>query len=178
MNPPTMKHLNLRSIYTVLAIGFALLLFLIGLIGVGSSSKLSQISVSAGKSADDYMERLTLALNIREAAAEVVSEARLLRARQAMRVWNPAFKSNLNEAKDRFQTEIEKGRKQWLNHEGPGTLSKEEVDAWRGVETASQKFSETLTKLERLKPPEAPVSEPATNRSEEHTSELQSLRHL
>ena len=70
MNPPTIKNLNLRSIYTVLAIGFALLLFLIGLIGVGSSSKLNQISVSAGKSADDYMERLTLALNIREAAAE------------------------------------------------------------------------------------------------------------
>jgi len=167
MNPPTIKHLNLRSIYTVLAIGFALLLFLIGLIGVGSSSKLNQISVSAGKSADDYMERLTLALNIREAAAEVVSEARLLRARQAMRVWNPPFKSDLNEAKERFQTEIEKGRKLWLNHEGPGTLSNEEVVAWRGVETASQKFSEILTKIEKLKNPEAPVSGPAANQKGE-----------
>ena len=167
MNPPTIKHLNLRSIYTVLAIGFALLLFLIGLIGVGSSSKLNQISVSAGKSADDYMERLTLALNIREAAAEVVSEARLLRARQAMRVWNPPFKSDLNEAKERFQTEIEKGRKLWLNHEGPGTLSNEEVVAWRGVETASQKFSEILTKIEKLKNPEAPVSGPAVNQKGE-----------
>jgi signal transduction histidine kinase len=167
MNPPTIKHLNLRSIYTVLAIGFALLLFLIGLIGVGSSSKLNQISVSAGKSADDYMERLTLALNIREAAAEVVSEARLLRARQAMRVWNPPFKSDLNEAKERFQTEIEKGRKMWLNHEGPGMLSNKEVDAWRGVETASQKFSEILTKIEKLKNPEAPVSGPTTNQKGE-----------
>jgi signal transduction histidine kinase len=167
MNPPTIKNLNLRSIYTVLAIGFALLLFLIGLIGVGSSSKLNQISVSAGKSADDYMERLTLALSIREAAAEVVSEARLLRARQAMRVWNPPFKSELNEAKERFQTEIEKGKKLWLNHEGPGTLSKEEVDAWRGVETASQKFSEILTKIEKLKNPEGPVSSPAANQKGE-----------
>ena len=167
MNPPTIKHLNLRSIYTVLAIGFALLLFLIGLIGVGSSSKLNQISVSAGKSADDYMERLTLALNIREAAAEVVSEARLLRARQAMRVWNPPFKSDLNEAKERFQTEIEKGRKLWLNHEGPGTLSNQEVDAWRGVETASQKFGEILTKIEKLKNPESPVSGPAANQKGE-----------
>jgi two-component system, sporulation sensor kinase E len=167
MNPPTIKNLNLRSIYTVLAIGFALLLFLIGLIGVGSSSKLNQISVSAGKSADDYMERLTLALNIREAAAEVVSEARLLRARQAMRVWNPPFKSDLNEAKERFQTEIEKGRKMWLNHEGPGTLSNKEVDAWRGVETASQKFSEILSKMEKLKNPEGPVSGPAANQKGE-----------
>jgi len=167
MNPPTIKHLNLRSIYTVLAIGFALLLFLIGLIGVGSSSKLNQISISAGKSADDYMERLKLALNIREAAAEVVSEARLLRARQAMRVWNPPFKSDLNEAKERFQTEIEKGRKQWLNHEGPGTLSNKEVEAWRGVETASQKFSEILAKIEKLKNPEGPVSGPAANQKGE-----------
>jgi signal transduction histidine kinase len=167
MNPPTIKNLNLRSIYTVLAIGFALLLFLIGLIGVGSSSKLSQISVSAGKSADDYMERLTLALNIREAAAEVVSEARLLRARQAMRVWNPPFKSDLNEAKERFQAEIEKGRKMWLDHEGPGTLSNKEVDAWRGVETASQKFSEILSKMEKLKNPEGPVSGPAANQKGE-----------
>lgn len=163
MNPPTIKHFNLRSIYTVLAIGFALLLFLIGLIGMGSSSKLNQISVSAGKSADDYMERLTLALSIREAAAEVVSEARLFRARQAMKVWNPAFKSELNEAKERFHTEIEKGRKLWLNHEGPGTLSREEVDAWRGVETASQKFSEILTKIEKLKSQEGPVSGPVAN---------------
>jgi signal transduction histidine kinase len=162
-----MKHLNLRSIYTVLAIGFALLLFLIGLIGVGSSSKLSQISVSAGKSADDYMERLTLALSIREAAAEVVSQARLLRARQAMRVWNPAFKSELNGAKERFQTEIEKGNKQWLKHEGPGTLSNEEVNAWRGVETASQKFMEILTKIEKLKTPEGPVSGPEANQKGE-----------
>src|SRR5262245_11322186 len=154
MNPSTIKHLNLRSIYTVLAIGFALLLFLIGLIGRGSSSKLNEISVSAGKSADDYMERLTLALSIREAAAEVVSQARLFRAGQSMKVPNPAFKPDLNEAKKRFQTEIEKGRKQWLQHEGPGTLSNEEVEAWRGVETPSQKFMEILTRIEKLKNPE------------------------
>jgi signal transduction histidine kinase len=163
MNPSTIKHLNLRSIYTVLAIGFALLLFLIGLIGRGSSSKLNVISVSASKSADDYMERLTLALNIREAAAEVVSEARLFRARQSMKIPNPAFKSELNEAKERFQAEIEKGKKQWLKHEGPGTLSNEEMDAWRGVEAASQKFTEILTRIEKLKNPEEMVGGPEAN---------------
>jgi signal transduction histidine kinase len=163
MNPSTVKHLNLRSIYTVLAIGFALLLFLIGLIGRGSSSKLNEISVSAGKSTDDYMERLTLSLNIREAAAEVVSEARLFRARQSMKVPNPPFKSELNEAKERFQAQIEKGNKQWLKHEGPGTLSNEEVNAWRGVETASQKFLEILTRIEKLKNPEELASGPEAN---------------
>src|SRR5499426_204785 len=167
MNSSTIKHLNLRSIYTVLAIGFALLLFLIGLFGRGSSSKLNEISVSAGKSTDDYMERMKLALNIREAAAEVVSEARLFRARQSMKVPNPPFKSELNVAKERFQAEIEKGNKQWLKHEGPGTLSNEEVNAWRGVETASQKFLEMLTKIEKLKNPEGPVSGAEANQKGE-----------
>jgi len=167
MNSSTIKHLNLRSIYTVLAIGFALLLFLIGLIGKGSSSKLNVISLSAGKSADDYMERLTLALNVREAAAEVVSEARLFRARRLMKVPNPAFKSELNEAKERFQAEIEKGNKQWLKHEGPGTLSNEEVNAWRDVETASKRFMEILTRIEKLKNPEELVSSPEANQKRE-----------
>src|SRR5262245_55093286 len=167
MNPSTIKHLNLRSIYTVLAIGFALLLFLIGLIGRGSSLKLNEISVSAGRSSKDYMARLTLALSIREASAEVVSEARLLRARQKMNTWNPPFSTELKAAKERFQTEIENGRKMWLKHEGPGTLSQEEVYAWRGVETASQKFLEILTRIEKLKTPEGPVSGPEANQKGE-----------
>jgi len=167
MNSSTIKHLNLRSIYTVLAIGFALLLFLIGLIGRGSSLKLNEISVSAGRSSKDYMARLTLALSIREASAEVVSEARLLRARQKMNTWNPPFSTELKAAKERFQTEIENGRKMWLKHEGPGTLSQEEVYAWRGVETASQKFLEILTRIEKLKTPEGPVSGPEANQKGE-----------
>jgi signal transduction histidine kinase len=167
MNPSTIKHLNLRSIYTVLAIGFALLLFLIGLIGRGSSSKLNEISVNAGNSAKDYMARLTLALNVREAAAEVVSQSRLLRARQKMNVWNPTFATDLKEAKERFQTEIENGRKMWLKNERSETLSKEELDAWGGVETAAQKFMEVLTKIEKLKNPEGPVSGPEANQKGE-----------
>src|SRR5262245_18257520 len=145
MNPSTIKHLNLRSIYMVMAIGFALLLFLIGLIGMGSTSKLGEISATAGNDAKHYIARSTLALNIREAAAEVVSESRLLRARQKMNAWNPPFGTELKVAKERFQTEIENGRKMWLKNEGSGMLSKEEVDAWREVEKASQNFMEVLT---------------------------------
>jgi signal transduction histidine kinase len=167
MNSPTTKHLNLRSIYTGLAIGFALLLSLIGWLGLRSSSKLSQISVKAGRSAEDYMDRLTLALNIREAAAEVVSEARLYRARQSMKVPNPAFKSELDEAKKRFQGEIDKGKDLWLNHKEPGTLSKEEVDAWREVEKVSQKFIEILTTMEKLKNPENPGAGSEANQTSE-----------
>ena len=55
----------------------------------------------------------------------------------------------------------------WLNHKGPGTLSNQEVDAWRGVETASQKFGEILTKIEKLKNPEGPVSGPAADQKGE-----------
>src|SRR5262245_30373934 len=84
-----------------------------------------------------------------------------------MKVPNPPFKSELNEAKERFQAVIEKGNKQWLKHEGPGTLSNDEVNAWRGVETASQKFMEMLTKFEKLKTPEGPVSGAEANQKGE-----------
>jgi signal transduction histidine kinase len=164
MNPPTIKHLNLRSIYTVLAVGFALLLFLIGWIGWGSSSKLNRISDSARKSGEDYMERLTLALSIREAAAEVVSEARLSRVRRDMVVPNPAFKSELGEAKKRFQTEIENGKNLYKE---PENLSKEEIEAWRRIESASHKFLEILTRMEKLKGEEDKDSEPAANQKSE-----------
>jgi len=171
MNPPTKKHLNPRSIYTVLGAGFALLLFLIGLIGMGSSSKLKKISDSARESGDDYMERLTSALSIREAAAEFVFEARLARVRQSMKVPNPAFKSEFDQAKKRFQEEIERGKNLWLKHEGPGTLSKEEVEAWREIETTSQQFIEIQTRMEKLKSLEDPFIEPVANQISERASE-------
>jgi len=165
MNPPIIKHLNPRSIYTVLVIGFALLLFLIGLIGLGSSSKLKKISDSARESGDDYMERLTSALSIREATAEFVFEARLARARQSMRVPNPAFKSEFDQAKKRFQEEIERGKKLWLKREGPGTISKEELEAWLEIETTSEKFIEIQTRMEKLKGLEDPFIEPVANQT-------------
>ena len=167
MNPPSIKHLNPRSIYTVLAIGFALLLFLIGLIGVGSSRKLNQISDNASNSADDYMDRLKLALSIREAAVEVVSQSRLSRARQAMKVLNPTYKSELDKAKKRFEGEIEKGKNLWVKRAEPGTLSEEEMEAWREIETVSQQFMEILPRVEKLKNPEDLVSATEANQTSE-----------
>lgn len=148
MNSPSIKHVNLRSIYTVLAIGFALLLFLIWLIGTQGSSKLNQISVTAREGTDDYMERFTLALNIREATAEVVAEARLYRARPRIKVPVPPFSVKLKAAKNRFLNEIENGRKLWGKREKHGTLPDKELAAWRDVEAMSQKFLENLTRIE------------------------------
>jgi len=142
---------------TAIIIGFLLVVTFIWLIGSLASSKISEIDVHARKSADDYMGRLTLALSIREATAEVISDARVFRVRQqVMKILNPYFKSELDDAKKRFQIEIEKGVKRWVKQEGPGTLSKEEVVAWRGVETASQRFMEILTRIEKLT--QAPAS--------------------
>jgi signal transduction histidine kinase len=165
MNPPTIKHLNLRSIYTVLVIGFALLLFLIVWIGMGSSSKLEKISESARKSGADYMKRMTLALSIREAAAEVISESRLYRLRRDMLVPNPAFKSELGDAMKRFQTEIENGKTLYKETE---TLSKEEAEAWKRIEISSQKFLDTLTRMEQLKILEDPDNQTGANKKSEH----------
>src|SRR5215475_2214414 len=166
MNPPILlKRLNPRSIYIVLGVGFALLLFLIGLIGMGSSSKLKKISDNARESGNDYMDRLTSALSIREAAAEFILEARLARARQSMKVPNPAFKSEFDQAKKRFQEEIENGKNLWLKHKGPGTLSKEEVEAWGAIQTTSEKFMEIQTMMEKLKIREDQLSESESNSS-------------
>jgi signal transduction histidine kinase len=165
MNPPTIKHLNLRSIYTVLVIGFALLLFLIVWIGMGSSSKIERISDSARKSGADYMKRLTLALSIREAAAEVISESRLYRLRRDMLVPNPAFKSELGDAMKRFQTEIENGKTLYKETE---TLSQEEVKAWQRIEISSQKFLDTLTRMEQLKILEDPDNQTEANKKSDH----------
>src|SRR5215475_6194843 len=168
MNPPILlKRLNPRSIYIVLGVGFALLLFLIGLIGMGSSSKLKKISDSARESGDDYMDRLTSALSIREAAAEFILEARLARARQSMRVPNPAFKSEFDKAKKNFQEELEIGKNLWLRHKGQEIFSKDEMDAWGAVQTTSEKFMDIQSMMEKLKIREDQLSEPESNPSVE-----------
>jgi len=150
MNSPPTKQLNPRSIYTVLAIGFALLLFLIWLTGARGSSKLNEISKNAGESTSDFMSRLKLALSIREAATEVVAEARLYRTQVILKFRVPPFASQLRPAKKRFQDEIEKGRNLWGVREKYGTVSEAELAAWREVETASQKFLDNLAEIEKV----------------------------
>ncbi|MBO0858787.1 MAG: hypothetical protein J2P21_10020 [Chloracidobacterium sp.] len=172
MNPPRLlKHLNPRSIYIVLGVGFALLLFLIGLIGMGSSSKLKKISDSVSESGNDYKDRLTAALGIQEAAAEFILEARLARARQSMKVPNPAFKSEFDNAKKHFQEELENGKNLWLRHKGQEIFSKDEMEAWGAVQTTSEKFMDIQAMMEKLKIREDQLSEPESNSSGEQSSQ-------
>src|SRR5262245_7649966 len=112
-NPPSTKQLHVRSIYTALAIGFLLLLAQIWAIGALGTSKLNQISVNANKSATDYAKRVALALNIRQAAAEVTAEVRVYRARRGLKVPAPPLGREFAIAKNRFREEIESGRRLW-----------------------------------------------------------------
>jgi signal transduction histidine kinase len=148
MNSPSIKHLNFRSIPTVLAIGFALLVFLICWIGVRSSSKLNEISLNAREGTDEYMDRLRLALNIQESVTEVVAEARVYRIRQLLRFPGPPFVRRFNEAKSRFLRRFEEGKKQWRSVKDHETLTQEELAAWDDVEKASQEFLGILAKFE------------------------------
>src|SRR5262249_10554875 len=158
MNSQSTKQLNLRPIYAVVAIGFALLGVLIWWIGMRSSAKLNEISVNARKGTNEYMDRLRLALNIQEAATEVVAESRVYRARQGMRVPIPPFAAKLKSAKKRFYDQIEEGKKQWSSLKEHETLTEEEMGAWREVEKASQKFLDNLTQIEN-----SPNEEDSTN---------------
>lgn len=148
MNSPSIKQFNLRPIYTALAISFALLVFLIWMIGTKGSSELSRISDNAGESANDYVDRLELALNIREAAAEVITAARLYRAREVTKIQVLPFGAKLGPAKKRLQQEIGKGRVLWGKRKEYQTAREEELAAWREVEEKSQIFLEYLAILE------------------------------
>ncbi len=150
---PAQPQLSLRSIYTALGIGFAMLLFLIWLIGWLGTSTLNEISITAGESATDYKQRFTLALNIREAAVEVIAEARVYRAGRGMKVPVPPFGAELKAAKKRFQEEIDKGKKLWGKREEQKTLPPKELNAWREVEAAAQKFWDKLIEIENAQAP-------------------------
>src|SRR5262245_17970657 len=129
-------------------IGFLLVFIMIWWIGTSSSSKLYEISANARKGTNEYMDRLRLALNIQESAAEVVAEARVSRLRQLMRVPVPSLGARLKTTKKRFQDQIEEGKEQWSSQKGHETLTVEELAAWREVEKASWKFLKKLDEID------------------------------
>jgi len=175
MNSQSTKQLNLRPIYAVVAIGFTLLVVLIWWIGMRSSAKLSEISVNAKKGTNEYMDRLRLALNIQEAATEVVAESRVYRARQGMRVPVPPFAARLKTAKRRFQDQIEEGKKKWSSLKEHETLTEEELTAWREVEMASQKFLDNLTEVENSSNEEDSTNGPEPDQPSEQVQNEQAL---
>jgi signal transduction histidine kinase len=144
ITPPSKKQRSLRSIYTVLAIGFFGLLILIWLMGTLSKSKLNQMSIKASESASDYQYRLTLALNIRATAASVISEARLVRTRRIT-----PFKIKLSQERSKLEKYLADGAKLWDKREQLDTVKGVELLAWRQVESAAEKFREKLDQIEK-----------------------------
>ncbi len=154
------QRLSASLIYTTLAVGFAALLFLIGLIGTRGASKLSDISREANSSAEVFKERVTVALSIREATAEIIAETRVYRVRRGMRVQIPIleqpFRADLNNAKRRFHEEIARGKQLWGDREVKNSPTQKEVVAWRRVEAAAQSFEQRLSDIEN-----APLDKPS-----------------
>jgi signal transduction histidine kinase len=148
--PPSTKQLHVRSIYTALAIGFLLLLGLIWAMGALGTSKLSQINVTANKSATDYSKRVAQALNIRQAVVEVAAEVRVNRARRGLKVPAPPLGREFAKAKNRFREEIENGKRMWGGSESQEALSESELNAWREVEAAAERFWKKLIEIENL----------------------------
>jgi PAS domain S-box-containing protein len=144
------QQLHPRSIFAALTIGFLALLLLILVIGMWSTAILNETSFTAGQNADDYKQRLTVALSIREAATEIIAETRVYRARTILRFPAPPFGAELKNAKRRFQQELEKGKGLWGSRKDDQRPTQKELEAWRGVETAAQKFWDTLVEIEDI----------------------------
>jgi signal transduction histidine kinase len=163
MKSLSLKLIKFPPIYLILAAGFIVLLSLILLIGKTSFSKLDEISIRSKETTGDYVNRLTLALGIRESAAEVVAEARVYRARQGMKIPIPPFSAKLKAARRRFEEEIEKGKNLWSKRKEHDTLPAEELAAWREVESTSRKFLDSLSDIDSIPTQEdlaAPPSSP------------------
>lgn len=158
---------NQSPIYTVLGVGYVILLFLIWLTGTIAVDAINDISIQAGERANDYNRRLTLALNIRYAAANAIVEARLLRGCDT-RVPVPPFRRKLGEAKDILEKNIEAGRDLWGRSDSPLILSPGEVAAWKRVEAAAVSFGGILASVEKKSgadaaPPEAGIAQIAAD---------------
>ena len=158
-----------NPVFTVLVVGFVILLFLIWLTGTIGARTINEISIEAGEQANDYNRRLTLALNIRYAAANAIVEARLLRGCDT-RVPIPPFRRKLSEARNILQKRLDDGRDLWGSTDSQTILSKEEVAAWNQVETAVTLFWKTIEVAEaksaagrKGQPPSAIVAEVAAD---------------
>jgi signal transduction histidine kinase len=139
---------NQNPIYTVLVVGYVILLFLIWLTGTIGVRTISDISIQAGEQSNDYNRRLTLALNIRYAAANAIVEARLLRGCDT-RVPVPPFRRKLSEARNILQKRIDDGRDLWGKTDSQSTISPDEIAAWKRVEVAVENFWGALASVDK-----------------------------
>ncbi|MBK9315948.1 MAG: GHKL domain-containing protein [Acidobacteria bacterium] len=183
MSNPTQLHLKikLRSIITYLSIGFALLLILIWFVATISQNKLEQLRIQASENSQAYLERLELATGIREAASNVIAQARLYRAARDIGVPGVPYRFNLNKSKYGLERLLKKGDKLW--GENPSGLPAGEVAAWLEIEGAIGDLWKQI-EIEEKKPEETggqqaavvmpvpgPVSAPGAAAQQQDTTE-------
>jgi PAS domain S-box-containing protein len=126
----TDRAANPRPIRLVLAVGFLLLLSLIGLLGALSTSELNALRNAANDRNRSFTGRLELAIKLREEAGRAIAEARLYRATQSLGVPGPAYRVELAGAKLELEKLLAWGQ----------TLNLAETGAWREVEEAVRDF--------------------------------------
>lgn len=136
MSTPTSLHLkfSLRSIIIQLTIGFVLLLALIWLIATNSQNKLYQLRIQASESSEAYLERLELATGIREAAYNLVVQARLYRSARDLGIPGLPYRFTLNKSKYRLEQLLARGDRLWGSN--PAGLPAGEIAAWQAIDAA------------------------------------------
>lgn len=161
---PALQQPNTGFIFSILFVGFALLLILIWFIGSRSTARLGEISDAARYISNDYKERLELALKLREEAVNVIAQAKLVRTTQYYtRIRILPFNSDLSEARLSFQQVLKQARQLWSKRireqESPPygltewhALSQRELAAWRAFETKVQQFQAQLDAAVYTKP--------------------------
>lgn len=161
---PALQPPNIGFIFSILFVGFALLLILVWFIGSRSTARLGEISDAARYISNDYKERLELALKLREEAVNVVAQAKLVRTTQYYtRIRILPFNSDLSEARLSFQQVLKQARQLWserireqeLSAYGLTewhALSQRELAAWRTFEIKVQQFQAQIDAAIYTKP--------------------------
>jgi len=161
MSTPTSLHLkfSLRSIIIQLTIGFVLLLALIWLIATNSQNKLHQLRIQASESSEAYLERLELATGIREAAYNLVVQARLYRSARDLGIPGLPYRFTLNKSKYRLEQLLARGDRLWGSN--PAGLPAGEIAAWQAIDSAIGDLMNQI-ETEENKIDDAQQSSPAT----------------
>lgn len=165
MSTPTSLHLkfSLRSIIIQLTIGFVLLLALIWLIATNSQNKLHQLRIQASESSEAYLERLELATGIREAAYNLVVQARLYRSARDLGIPGLPYRFTLNKSKYRLEQLLARGDRLWGSN--PAGLPAGEIAAWQAIDAAIGDLMKQIeteeNKVDDAQPSAVPTPQPA-----------------
>ncbi|MGH9843202.1 MAG: two-component system sensor histidine kinase NtrB, partial [Blastocatellia bacterium] len=147
--PATPAQHNPRTIYSILAIGFLILLILIWLIGSVAKEKINEISLKAGEEYDEYNKRENLAQDIRLAASNVIVESRLFAAKRNFRISPRPYGVNYEQAKKRLTEKFGEGKRLWGDSNLKTSFSPAEISAWEKVAASHENFKTSLIEVEQ-----------------------------